>query len=65
MHTFNIKNRKKIVNSCFAKGGNISWVTNAFPYTFKQEALSTTGGLEVEVNKRNGLILLFMRVLTS
>ena len=65
MHIFNIKNRKKIVSSCFANGGNIKWVTNAFPYTFKQEALSTTGGLEVEVIKRNGLILFFMRVLTS
>ena len=65
MHTFNIKNRKKIITSCFANCGNIKWVTNAFRYTFKQEALSTTGGLEVEVNKRNGLILFFMRVLTS
>ena len=65
MHNFNIRNREKIVNSCFANGGNFSWVTNAFPDTFKQESLSTTGGLEVEVNKKNGLILLFIGVLTS
>ena len=65
MHNFNKRNREKIDNSCFANGGNISWVPNAFPDTFKQESLSTTGGLEVEVNKRNGLILLIMRVLTS
>ena len=52
-------------NANFTNASAIRLVKNAFAYCFKEATLSTTGGMEIEVNKYVGPVSTIMRLLTS
>ena len=60
---FDITVRNTAAN--FTNASVIRLVNNAFAYCFKEASLSTTGGMEVEVNKYVGPVSTIMRLLTS
>ena len=49
----------------FTNASVIRLVNNAFAYCFKEASLTTTGGMDIEVNKYVGPVSTIMRMLTS
>ena len=49
----------------FTKESVIRLVNNAFAFCFKEASITTTGGMDIEVNKYVGQISTIMRMLTS
>ena len=49
----------------FTNASAIRLVNIAFGYCFKEATLSTTGGMEIELNKHVGQVSTIMRLLTS